>query len=192
MPKKEAKVEQLTAMVAAANDINAKIKLSQPIPVGAKLEQIITAIRAEGDHPEGGFYDTDKLSEETVATLRSIAVLIKSKDEQPAPAAAPKKNGKAPKAEKAVPAAKAEKPVKVPTAVKAVPAKNTVSVSKHKYPGTGKITLLEKGEQLKKKAVAGKRFKLYQNGLSVDAFLKAGGTRGDIGWDVRHEYISVK
>lgn len=35
------------------------------------------------------------------------------------------------------------------------------------------------------------RFALYTNGMTVAEFLKAGGTRGDINWDVAHEHIEL-
>lgn len=35
------------------------------------------------------------------------------------------------------------------------------------------------------------RFDLYKNGMTIGEFIKAGGTRGDVNWDVAHNHISV-
>lgn len=35
------------------------------------------------------------------------------------------------------------------------------------------------------------RFALYQDGMTVEAFLKAGGRRADLAWDAKHGFIAV-
>jgi hypothetical protein len=53
------------------------------------------------------------------------------------------------------------------------------------------ITLLRKENPKRKGSKSFARFALYVDGMSVADFLKAGGTRGDINWDVAHEHISL-
>jgi hypothetical protein len=44
----------------------------------------------------------------------------------------------------------------------------------------------------RKGSASAKRFELYRNGMTVAEFLKAGGTRGDLNWDVSHEHIELR
>lgn len=60
------------------------------------------------------------------------------------------------------------------------------------YAEDAKITLLVK-ENPKREGTAGyKNFAKYKNGMKVADFLKAGGTRADIAWDVKKAFISIK
>lgn len=40
-------------------------------------------------------------------------------------------------------------------------------------------------------SAAGKRFDLYKPGMTVAEFLKAGGWRADINWDLKQRFIEV-
>lgn len=56
--------------------------------------------------------------------------------------------------------------------------------------GTAKIKVLVKENP--KRAKAAERFDLYKNGMTVDEYIAAGGTRADINWDVKQQFIEVK
>jgi len=60
-----------------------------------------------------------------------------------------------------------------------------------KRDGTMKITVLVK-ENPKREGTNGyKHFALYKKGMTVGEFLEAGGTTGDLDWDVRHNFIKL-
>ena len=59
------------------------------------------------------------------------------------------------------------------------------------YEDKRKILLLVNRNPKKSSTKAYKRFTLYTNGMTVQAFLKAGGTMADINWDVRHKFIQL-
>lgn len=54
-----------------------------------------------------------------------------------------------------------------------------------------KIALLVKENPKRKGSASHKRFALYRNGMTTDAFLKAGGTRSDLRWDTAHKFIAI-
>jgi len=56
--------------------------------------------------------------------------------------------------------------------------------------GSAKIKILVKENP--KRAAAATRFALYKNGMTVDEYIAAGGTRADVNWDVKMEFIEVK
>ena len=67
---------------------------------------------------------------------------------------------------------------------KAVPAKVASN-------GAQKITLLVKDNPKRAGSDSHKRFALYTKNKTVEAFLKAGGTQADLGWDTKHKFIKV-
>lgn len=54
------------------------------------------------------------------------------------------------------------------------------------------IELLRLENPKRKGSKSAARFALYTNGMTVAEFIKAGGTRGDINWDVAHEHIKLE
>ncbi len=54
----------------------------------------------------------------------------------------------------------------------------------------GSISLLTKENP--KRGASAVRFAIYKNGMTVEAFLAAGGTRADLRWDTAHGFIAVK
>ena len=53
--------------------------------------------------------------------------------------------------------------------------------------------VLKRQENPKRKgSKSAARFELYKTLTTVADFIKAGGTRGDINWDVEHEHIELK
>lgn len=121
-------------------------------------------------------------------------------DPAPKPLSTLKKEEEMSKTEKATPAKKpippkkttAEAPVK-----KAAPAKKPAAAEepgkRGRQPGiagTAKIKILT--AENPKRAVAAERFALYKNGMTVDAYIEAGGTRADVNWDVKQGFIEVK
>lgn len=56
--------------------------------------------------------------------------------------------------------------------------------------GTAKIKVLV--AENPKRAAAATRFALYKNGMTVDEYIAAGGTRADVNWDVKQTFIEVK
>lgn len=55
-----------------------------------------------------------------------------------------------------------------------------------------KIHVLVKSNPKKAGSASAKRFDLYRNGMTVEAFIEAGGTPGDVAWDIGHGFIEVK
>jgi hypothetical protein len=53
------------------------------------------------------------------------------------------------------------------------------------------ITILVDKNPKKQGSKSHKRFAMYQTGMTVAAFVKAGGTTGDVVWDTLHKFISV-
>jgi hypothetical protein len=92
-------------------------------------------------------------------------------------AAAKKATKKAPKK------AAAKKPIKV--AKKVADDRNFIS-------GDAVITKLVKENPRAKGTWGWESFKLIRNGMTVDQFVKAGGRRKDLRWDIAHNYVSVK
>lgn len=62
----------------AAKDINNKIELEDPIPIGKDPQAIEDAIRTESD--ADGFYEGDGLAEETIETLAALNIEIQPGD----------------------------------------------------------------------------------------------------------------
>lgn len=58
-----------------------------------------------------------------------------------------------------------------------------------KVAGDAKITLLRKDNP--KRGASADRYKLYKSGMTVDDYVKAGGFRADIAWDMEREFIKV-
>lgn len=88
------------------------------------------------------------------------------------------------------PAAKsADKSKKAPAKKAATGAKRAPVSREPKVPGTSKITLLVKENP--KRGASAERYALYKTGMTVDAYVEAGGRRADIAWDVAHSYIKV-
>ncbi len=56
----------------------------------------------------------------------------------------------------------------------------------------GYIMLLAKKNPKRPGSKSHKRFDLYRDGMSVQEFLRAGGTREDLRWDRERGYISIK
>ncbi len=53
-----------------------------------------------------------------------------------------------------------------------------------------KITIKSKSNP--KRGTAAVRFDLYKNGMTVEAYIKAGGAIRDVRWDVKQNFISIK
>lgn len=109
-------------------------------------------------------------------------------------------SAKTPAAKKAAPAAKKgadPKPAAKkgadpkPTAKKAAPADEPSGRGrKPNIGGDAKIKVLAKENP--KRGSAAERFALYKNGMTVDEYIAAGGTRADVNWDTKQGFIEVK
>ncbi len=55
----------------------------------------------------------------------------------------------------------------------------------------GVIKVLAEKNPKRPTSAAGKRFDLYEPGMTVAEFLKAGGWRADIRWDAKQKFIEV-
>lgn len=108
-----------------------------------------------------------------------------SKTTAPAKQAAPAKKAPPPSAKKAEAAAKKAAPAKKAAATEAGTRGRKPTID-----GSAKITVIAKENP--KRAAAAERFALYKNGMTVDAYIEAGGTRADVNWDVKSGFISVK
>lgn len=95
--------------------------------------------------------------------------------------------GKAPKAPVA-PGATAPKAAKAPKEPKA-PAEPRISRFAKLYPLTAKVAFTNPGNP--KRGAAGERYAAYMNTTTVEEFLKAGGTYGDIAWNIGHGLMTV-
>ena len=69
----------------------------------------------------------------------------------------------------------------------------TVLVKKEsaKIPG-GNIRLLVKENPRRSGTKAHAHYALYKDGMKVEDFLKAGGTGGDLRWDLKRKHIEIK
>lgn len=96
---------------------------------------------------------------------------------------------------KAVTAKPKKAPAKKPAAKKTTKpkARRATSNGERAAPlsGDAKITLVHKGEN-PKRAAAAERFGLYRTGMTVDAYIAAGGQRRDVVWDAKQGWITVK
>ena len=63
---------------------------------------------------------------------------------------------------------------------------------KTKFQDTQKVKLLVKGNPKTKGTDSYKRFAKYKSGMTVAAALKAGLLRGDLIWDTKHGFVSIK
>jgi len=127
----------------------------------------------------------DKAGKPKFATVGSDTVSSTDKKILKGIKVAPEKaeKGKAPKAEK--PAAK-------PAKGKAAPAKKETKTAKApKAEPTQKITLLVKDNPKREGSTSYDRFELYKKNKTVASFLEAGGTSGDIRYDVTKGYIKL-
>ena len=79
-------------------------------------------------------------------------------------------------------AAKARK-----AAAKKSPVRKTPGSAK--FTGSAKITVLEKTNP--KRGTAAKRYALYRDGMTVDAYIGKGGQRRDVVWDLGQGWIRV-
>lgn len=118
-----------------------------------------------------------------------------AQEAQEAQAAASKKANKvaAPKAD-AKPAAK--KGAAKPAAKAAAPAKTKVAAPEKaaKAESGGdirKITLLEKANPKREGTASFERYALYKTGMTVDAYVGAGGVKADIAYDEKKGFIKV-
>ena len=85
-----------------------------------------------------------------------------------------------------------------PAAKKAAPAKKKAA-AKEEGAGRGRAPNISDDAKIKllvkenpKRAAAAERFDLYKNGMTVAEYLKAGGKRADVNWDVKQGFIEVK
>lgn len=76
-------------------------------------------------------------------------------------------------------------------AKKAPAAKKTSAGGRRLFTEDGVITILHKGEN-PKRGTAADRYDLYRNGMTVAAYIAAGGQRRDVVWDAKQGWISVK
>ena len=98
---------------------------------------------------------------------------------------APKKRAAPAKPEVAAPSKKTAKTTKPAAAESPAGRGRTPNIL-----GTAKIKVLVKDNP--KRAAAAERFALYKSGMTVDEYIAAGGTRADVNWDVKQQFIEVK
>lgn len=63
---------------------------------------------------------------------------------------------------------------------------------KPKFQDTQKITVKVKANPKTKGTDSYKRFSKYRSGMTVAAALKAGVLRGDLIWDTKHGFVSIR
>ena len=59
------------------------------------------------------------------------------------------------------------------------------------YADTAKITVVVTENPKKAGTASHTRFAVYKTGMTVAEFLKAGGKRADLDWDVSHKFVSI-
>lgn len=80
---------------------------------------------------------------------------------------------------------------KAPKAPKAPRSATAGAKGRALFSEDGIITVVHKGEN-PKKSTAADRFALYRSGMTVAAYIAAGGQRRDVVWDQHQGWISVK
>ncbi len=76
------------------------------------------------------------------------------------------------------PKVKAEKPAKEPRKVAG-------------FPKTAKITVVASENPKRQGSLAHTRFAKYKTGQTIEAFIAAGGTAGDVKWDLEAGHIKI-
>lgn len=169
----------LKTALAGLDKADAKAK-----PTGAAGEKVAKAKKVGHRAGKAKIIDPRKAQMEAVGN-GAIAIVKKHKAAA-AKAKAAEDNKKAKKtAAKAKKAAKPAKTTKKTTAKKAPSSPGSIALE-------AKITLLVK-ENPKREGTNGyKTFNKYKTGMTVEDFLKKGGTRADLAWDLAHDFIKVK
>ena len=75
-------------------------------------------------------------------------------------------------------------------ATKITAKKGNGVIGKATHEGGKVITLLVKDNPKRGKSTA--RYDLYKSGMTINAYVAAGGYRADIAWDLHRDFISVK
>lgn len=162
----------------------------------ATTAELVAFFNANSEKP------VKKFADRATAEKRTTALLTTPKKPDPfAAAAAVLSAGKVTITEpkpprRTKPTTEAPKPAakKSPAAKKVAAPKPTSGGAKGRalFTNDGVITVLHKGEN-PKKAAAADRFALYRSGMTVAAYIAAGGQRRDVVWDSAHMgWISVK
>lgn len=73
----------------------------------------------------------------------------------------------------------------------AAKSKQATELAKSRIGADETVTVLVPSNPKREGSEAHKRFALYQNGMTVKAFLDAGGTMADVTWDLGHRLISL-
>lgn len=76
-------------------------------------------------------------------------------------------------------------------AAKKVPVVGSTVRGRAHFSEAGVITVVHKGEN-PKRAAAAERYDLYRSGMTVAAYMAAGGQRRDVVWDQKQGWITVK
>lgn len=106
------------------------------------------------------------------SAMGAIAKTVVKAEAKPA---APAKQAKKPSGKKPAPAAK----------------KATSAGGRRLFTEDGVITIVHKGEN-PKRGTAADRYDLYRSGMTVSAYIAAGGQRRDVVWDSHKGWITVK
>jgi hypothetical protein len=83
------------------------------------------------------------------------------------------------------------KPAKKPATKAAKPAAKAPSGGRASFSVDDVITVVHKGEN-PKRGTAAERYDLYRSGMTVAAYIAAGGQRRDVVWDIKMGWITVK
>ena len=74
---------------------------------------------------------------------------------------------------------------------KAAPKKAKATKKAARFDEVGKITLLVKENPKRQDTAAHRNFSKYRDELLVGEFLKSGGARADLSWDIKHKFIAI-
>lgn len=195
----ETETEALVAKVKKDNPSMTSAEIKSMIMKGLPPEQFEKMNKVgEGAMAVIAKHEPDSASAKYLAAKKKGPAALKKHLKEDAkaskqPAAQPKEQedmAAKKKGKKAAKPAAAKKPAAAPVTKANGKKKPPVRVSAQGE--DSKITLLVK-ENPKREGTNGfKAFAKYKTGMTVGDFLKKGGTRADLRWDISHEYIRVK
>ena len=99
-------------LVKAVDEINEELAIDPPIDTDQSLDDLIAAVKEEADHPDGGFFENDDLSDSTFKTLKSIGAKIQEAEEEEEEEEAEEEESEEESEEKEAPKKKSKEKVK--------------------------------------------------------------------------------
>lgn len=173
-PKIEVAAATMGELVAFYNSVSGRPAIKKFETRAKGVERVNALIEAEGEPKE--------------PSAAKVALdAIKKASAKPAPSAMAQM---AKVIDKVTPPAKAPAPAKK-TKAPAAAAPKAPSGGRASFTVADIITVVHKGEN-PKRGTAAERYDLYKSGMTVEAYIAAGGQRRDVVWDQKMGWITVK